>query len=156
MESLAPTSDEAKDAELREITARQHVTFRVDPALEMFGSARVVVGYDVELAGAHPPHVSALPGCERCELIWGDLHRIAASLRQRLEGRASVTSESAFRPAITTSHWSDGTPRDEVRLTLSIRHRNGYFEPLDECEAACLKEIIGALKLLGGKEERNG
>lgn len=156
MESPEPTSDEARDSGLREITARQQVTFRVDPALEMVGNARVVVGYDVELAGAHPPHVSALPGCARCELIWTDLHRIATSLRQRIEGRASVTKESGFRPAITTSHWGDGTPRDEVRLTLSIRHRDGYFEPLDDCEAACLKETIGALKHLGAKEEGVG
>lgn len=119
---------------LRETSKRHHLRYRVDPALEMVGNGRVVIGYDVELIGAHPVHARVLPGCPHCKRIWDDLDRVAAAIRQRLEGRASVTRASQFNATLTSSRWPDGTPRDEVRLALSIRHRAGYFEPVDHCE----------------------
>ena len=145
--------DESKVPALREIAARHHLTYRVDPAVEMDGPRRVVVGYDVDLVGAHPPHTVVLPGCSQCEILWDELERIAAALRERLEGRVSVTRESPFRRALTSSNWPDGTPCDEVRLTLCIRHRSGCFEPIDDSESECLSGIIGALKYLGARPE---
>jgi hypothetical protein len=94
-----------------------------------------------------------MPGCPHCKRIWDDLDRVAAAIRQRLEGRASITRSSRFDATLTSSRWPDGTPRDEVRLALSIRHRAGYFEPVDHCERTCLEDIVGTLRFLGARQD---
>lgn len=145
---------EATLNELRQLTQRHRVTYSVDPALEIVGDIRVVVGYDVELIGAHPPHARVLPGCSHCKLVWDDLQRIASAIREQLEGRASVTGASRFEPSLTSSRAPDGSPRDEVRLALSIRHRKSYFEPVDRCEQICLEDIIDTLRLVNVRPNR--
>jgi hypothetical protein len=120
----------------------------------MIGNGRVVVGYDVELIGAHPPHASVLPGCSHCKLLWDDLERIASAIREQLEGRASVTGTSRFEPTLTSSRAPDGSPRDEVRIALSIRHRTSYLEPVDRCERICLEDIIDTLRLANVRPNR--
>lgn len=137
--------------ELRELAKRHRITYRVDPAIEITGDERVTVGYDVELIGAHPAHASVVPGCTACQRLWEDLDRIARTIRERLEGRASVTHALPFRPELTTSRAPDGRDRDEVRLTLAMRHRTGYFEPVDHCEQTCLGDIVEVLRLIGAR-----
>ena len=136
-------------SQLRELAKRHRVTYRVDPAMEIAGDQRITVGYDVELIGAHPAHASVVPGCTVCQRVWEDLDRIAGPIRERLEGRASVTCALPFRPELTTSRAPDGGDRDEVHLTLAMRHRTGYFEPVDQCEQTCLGDIVDVLRLIG-------
>ena len=138
-------------AELREIAKRHRVTYRVDPAVEMVGDERVTVGYDIELIGAHPLHAAVMPGCAHCGLIWKDLDRIARSVCAPLRERLSVTRGLPFRPELTSSRGTDGKDRDEVRLALAVRHRSGYFEPVDRCEQRCLNDIVGMFRRMGVK-----
>lgn len=145
---------EATLKELRKLAQRHQVTYSVDPALEMIGNSRVVIGYDVELIGAHPPHARVLPGCSQCKLIWDDLERIGDAIRGQLEGRASVTRSSRFAPTLTSSRAPDGSPRDEVRLALSLRHRTSYFDPVDRCEQICLEDIVDTLRLANVRPNR--
>lgn len=137
--------------QLRILAKRHRATYRVYPAIEMVGDARVTVGYDVDLIGAHPAHASVMPGCSKCKQVWDDLDRIGEAVRERLEGRASVTRASPFRAELSSSRAPDGTDRDEVHLALSIRHRSGYFDPVDHCEETCLADIVGVLRLIGVK-----
>lgn len=137
--------------ELREIAKRHRVTYRVDPAVEIFGDARVTVGYDIELIGAHPPHARVLPGCARCRLVWNELDRMARAVCAPLQQRMSVTRELPFRPELTTSRHADGKDHDEVRLALAVRHRAGYFEPIDPCEQRCLNDIVEMCRRMGVK-----
>ena len=151
---IAMEAVQSKDSvlgQLRQIVKRHRVTYRIDPALEIVGNARVTVGYDVELLGAHPAHAGVTPGCSRCFPLWQDLDLIGRAVRERLDGRASVTLAMPFRPELTSSKAPDGTDRDEVRLDLAIRHRSGYFEPVDHCEQTCLGDIVDMLRLIGVK-----
>lgn len=145
---------ESTMTELRHIAQRHHVMYSVEPAVEMVGAARTVVGYDVELIGAHPPHARVLPGCDQCRVVWDELERLASAIRAQLEGRASVTRSSRFEPVLTSSRGPDGAPRDEVRLALSIRHRAGYFDPVDHCERMCLEDVIDTVRVLGVRPYR--
>lgn len=137
--------------EFRDLAKRHRITYRVDPAVEFAGDERVIIGYDVELIGAHPAHADVLPGCSACQRVWDDLDRISTTLRERLEGRASVTRALPFRPELVTSKGPDGKDRDQVQLTLAVRHRAGYFEPVDHCEQTCRDDIVEFLRSIGAR-----
>ncbi len=146
-----PTRPQRQD--LEQLVRKHRVVYRVFPASEMEGSERIHVGYDLDLLGAHQPHSKGLlPGCERCQAVWDDLHRIGEAVHPPDDGRVTENGVAMFDHALLTRPGRDTAERDEVRLTLTIRHKGNYFASIDACEERCLHEVVGALRDLGVQE----
>jgi hypothetical protein len=146
---------EAELAALKTLVHEHRVTFESAPAVEPNGADLVTVGYDVLLAGAHPAHDrDALPGCSRCRAIWSDLLRLAEAVRPRDDERSSSTLPRSFDAALHTRPGVGSAERDEVLLTLCVRHRRDPFAAIDACEEVCKREIVRDLRALGAQEGR--
>lgn len=91
-----------------------------------------------------------------------DLRKIAALHLAVYEVRPHRTSARSVLPTETRPSWSDiqgfdmalhgagGRERRlEAELTIQIRHRSGWAEPIDDCERRCLQEMEDKLKTLG-------
>ena len=140
---------------LRPVVREHRVVFHVSPAVEFVAGERMNVGFDVELLGAHPPGArGVLPGCEHCRGVWNDLRRVADAVRPEADERLSYTAIPDFDRAIHTTPTREPVVRDDVRLTISIRHKNDYSTPIDQCEEGCLRDVVGALRELGAQENR--
>ena len=59
----------------------------------------------------------------------------------------SFTRFNSFDQALHLTHKHNLQP--EVVLTLKILHRQGFNDPIDECEERCLKEMEDTLTALG-------
>ena len=140
---------EQRNERLAQLVARHRVVFCVWPAKESVGGALVSVGFDLEILGAHLDTVrGVLPGCERCVSIWADLRTLAeAVIPDQL--RPTISGVQDFDHAL---HTRPKEPRDDVRLVVSLRHREGVDRPIDACEERCLHEMTAALRSLGAKE----
>lgn len=146
-----PTRPKRQD--LEQLVRKHRVVYQVFPASEMVEDERVHVGYDVDILGAHEPHSRGLlPGCHRCRAVWDDLYRIGEAVHPPDDGRVTEHGVAMFDHVLHTRPASDTVGRDEVRLTLTLRHKGNYFASIDECEDRCLREVIAALRNLGAQE----
>ncbi|MBI3600166.1 MAG: hypothetical protein HY097_05940 [Nitrospinae bacterium] len=131
----------------------QHqVCWQVFPAEDIVRDRIQKIGFNLELYGihyhsAHTPY----PGCDECVKVYKDLRDIAEWILPKEErkswyeieffhGEIGYTGLRYFRPEIT--------------LRVEIRHREGYFDQIDECEIRCLTEMIEKLSMLGAKKEK--
>lgn len=142
-----------KSTSLRDLVRRHKVVFDVYPARELVEGKSAPIGYDVEIGGVHEASVqrAMLPGCERCEALFEDLRALAFAVIPADLSRASRYEIRAFDRSLHTARRS-GSTRDEVKLTVEVRHRRDYLRPADECEERCLREIVAALRNLGAQE----
>lgn len=144
-------STDRKSDQLRRIVALHDVVYEVRAHEEVvkFRSESKLVrnGFDLTLCGTHSHgHSTMTPGCRHCVDTYQDLEAIARWIMPS-EERASFYDISGFDRALHSVR----TPsrRLEVNLTVRIKHRQGWAEPIDECERRCLKEMEGNLKALG-------
>lgn len=136
-------------APISDLIRRHKVVYDVRPALSVFTGKRTTIGYDVELRGTHEPKVGRVTaGCEACRAVWNDLKRIADAVVPH-EVRPSEYVVPAFDHSLR-----EVGGREDVQLTIEIRHREDYNRPLDECENRCVHEIVGNLRALGAQERR--
>lgn len=141
------------EAKVKAVVQRHRVVFEVLRALEVVDGKRLAVGYDLELRGAHPRDGRGLlPGCQRCEQVWADLAGIAYSLWPAFEDRATTFRVDPFDRALLAPPPGRDGVRDEVRLTLRIRHWANLFAPDPEGEERCVRELREALRSIGACE----
>jgi hypothetical protein len=135
---------------LSDLVLRHKLVYDVRPASSIYTGERQVVGYDIELRGTHEPGTERVTaGCAACETVWMDLRRIADAVLPK-EIRPSDYEMPVFDHALHEA--SRG--REDVQLTIEIRHREDYNRPLDECEERCLHEIVAKLRALGAQERQ--
>lgn len=136
---------------LRRIVALRDVVYEVRPHEDVGKfrdeSATVRNGFDLTLCGTHDHGYTAMtPGCRHCVDTYRDLEAIARWIMPT-EDRASYYEIPSFDRALHSIR----TPsrRLEVDLMVRIKHRQGWAEPIDECERRCLHEMDDKLKALG-------
>jgi hypothetical protein len=132
---------------LQSLVEKHTVYYEVSPEYMLVEDKPVKVGFELRLYGTHDHGSSrSTPGCERCVQTFEDLRQIAAWIVPR-EKRASWYEVQPFDHALhlTPRH----SLRPEVVLTLKILHREGFNDPIDECEERCLKEMQEKLSGLG-------
>ncbi len=131
--------------ELKRVVERHTVRYEVWPHYEIADGKRVVVGFDLELYGTHDHgDTSMSPACRLCSETFADLRRVAESILPK-EQRPSQYEIAPFDQSL---HASAGG-RFEVMLPIRIEHRHGFFDPIDDCEERCLKEMQQQLAELG-------
>ena len=137
--------------DLQRIVESHAVVYEVRPHQDIVKfrdeSNLVKNGFDLTLCGTHNHgHRTMTPGCHRCVDTYRDLEAIARWIMPT-ERRASSYEIAAFDMALHSVR----TPnrRLEVDLTVRIKHRQGWAEPIDECERRCLREMEDKLKALG-------
>jgi hypothetical protein len=136
---------------LADLVQRHKVVYDVRLALSVYTGERQIVGYDIELRGTHEPGTERVTaGCSACETVWMDLRRIADAVLPK-EIRLSEYEMPVFDHAL---HEDLRARRQDVQLTIEIRHREDYNRPLDECEERCLREIVAKLRALGAQERQ--
>lgn len=132
--------------------ARQHQVcwqvwplHHVDPATGMRP-----VGYQLELLGTHhePAHTPG-PGCDECVPVYDALRQIAEWIMPKQE-RDSVYRIGIFDHAMRFSPQRGF--RNDVQLVITIQHRTGFTDPVDECEIECLGEMEQSLRALGARK----
>lgn len=136
--------------DLEEVVRRYQVCWDVFPHEDMWNGARIQTGFDLELYGTHEAGMEhPSPGCPHCIQVYDALQAIALNIVP--EGRRpSVYELSPFDQSIRYSHLRNDRP--DVLLTITIAHRGGRFDPIDECEVRCLDEIKANLKEVGADQ----
>ncbi len=131
----------AVEQELKSIVEKHTVRYEAWPHWEMHEDRRVMVGFDLELYGAHANgHSQPIRNCE----IYADLKKVADEILPKEERPSSYR----IQPFDHALH-SEGRGPSEVVLVISIQHRRDYFSPVDACEERCLAEMESSLKRLG-------
>lgn len=135
---------------LSKLVIQHQVCWQVFPAEELFKGKIQKVGFNLEIYGTHyhPVH-TPYPGCDQCVKVYKDLREIAEWIIPK-EERKSWYEVEFFRGKIGFAGLRHFRP--EISLRIEIRHREGYFGPVNECEIRCLEEMIEKLSLLGAKK----
>jgi hypothetical protein len=141
------SSEDTASLPLKELVQRFKVCWKVWPEYTYVGDEKRQVGYQLELAGTHEAGVTdPEPGCEHCEHVYNALRQIAEYIMPR-EERPATYEISPFDRSI--HYWGLHSQRPDIMLTIRILHRQGYEQPVDECEDQCLKEMEARLRDLG-------
>jgi hypothetical protein len=137
--------DESSIKDLKAIIQKHTIRYEVWPHYELSGGKRLVVGFDLELYGTHDHgNTSLSPGCQICRETYTDLRRLA----EWILPKEQRPSKYEIPPFDQTLRASAGGPF-EVVVPIRIEHRHGFFDPVDDCEERCLKEMQGKLAELG-------
>ena len=146
---MAPDS-EATVERLRSLVEKHSVHFEARPEEQLVDGKIVKIGFDLELYGTHDHGETRLtPGCEHCAQTFTDLREIAEWIMPGDE-RPSRYEIERFDGALHLS--PTRKLLGEVVLTMKIVHRQGFFQPIDECEQRCLAEMKKKLAELGARQ----
>ncbi len=131
---------------LADLVKRYQVCWEVWPEHLMVEGAERQVGFELELSGTEPGIDHMPPGSLSCQRIYGSLHAVADWILPK-EERAAVYEVGSYEQALRYSAVRDGRP--DVVLSVKILHRQGYDQPVDQCEVRCLEEMEQRLTQLG-------
>ena len=140
---------------LLELVSRYHVCWETWPELLLASKRQRQVGFELELSGTldTDQHPGWLRQTE-CRRIFDALHAIAEFILPP-EGRPSSMYE--ITPYEHALHYSAVRGyRPDVALSVKILHRDGFDQPVDDCEVRCLREMTERLKQLGACERKWG
>ena len=134
------------EPDLKEWIRQHKVCSELLPYFEMHESKKVQVGFELHLYAQHSPGVMANPGCKECQEVYKHLQQIARlALPQEFR-----PTRYEIEPFDASFHIRKETKmKSEVQLTMLIIHREGFFNPVDDCERRCLAEIQQKLKEIG-------
>ena len=128
---------------------REHrIWWEVLPFTEIQERKLLQVGFEFHLYGRHPRSGTG-PGCSECHALHDRLRLLASSVVPE-DVRASQYDVDPYHAAF---YCGQEPATFDVRLTLRIRHREGYFDPIDACEIGCSKEIQENLRTLGSPQD---
>ncbi len=133
--------------QVRDFVRRFRVCWEVSPERAVVDKEIRNIGFSLQLYGTHEPgtqHIS--PGCEHCRRVQSALSKIADEILPR-ERRLSRYEVAVENQSLSYSHMRGDRP--DVRVTIQILHRGAWDQPIDECEARCLKDMELALSELG-------
>src|SRR6266545_4096462 len=134
-------------SQLKGLIQRHKVCYEVWPENLVSNGQIVKVGFALELEGTHEqPESEVQPGCPHCQEVFKCLQRIAEWIMPA-EGRPTAYEIQPFDRAIRYSPKRKRHP--EISLIIKIIHRQGFNQPVDECEELCLKEMRQKLAALG-------
>ena len=129
------------------LVKRYQVCWEVWPEYLMVAGKEKQVGFELELSGTPEAGTSHLgPGCPACRQVFEALHAIAEWILPK-ERRPSTYELGPFQQALRYS--SVRAMRPDVTLSVKILHRQGFDQPIDQCEIRCLDEMKEKLKVLG-------
>lgn len=105
------------------------------------------IGFSLELYGTPEPGAENVsPGCHHCLGVQSSLEQIARWILPSEERQCMYEIRTEPQSLIYSRMRAD---RPDVRLTITIFHRNNWDQPIDECEEYCLKGMERALRELG-------
>jgi len=108
------------------------------------------IGFSLELYGTPESGAEGVsPGDHHCLRIQSSLEQIALWILPRGERQCICEIRTEPQSLIYSRIRAD---RPDVRLTITILHRNNWDQPIDECEEQCLKEMERALEEIGACE----
>lgn len=137
---------------VKQLVTEHQVCYEVWPEYLMAQGKKVKVGFGLELCGTHGHESSRpLPGCPQCYQVFKNLEKIADWIKPR-ENRPSYYEIQPYDHALHEARKRAFRP--EVALVLKILHRQGFDQPVDECEELCLTEMRTKLAELGVLEGR--
>lgn len=136
---------------LRELVRRHKVYWLTSPEHLLDKEGRVVkVGFQVHVWGTHDhPGETPTAGCSECVKVYRDLRHLARSILPT-DRRDSYSWISHFDSAL--SYPAPG--RKDVEIRIKVLHRNGFDQPIDDCQRRCLREIALNLEKLGAQKGR--
>ncbi len=133
--------------QLKALVSDHQVCYEVWPEHLIVQGESVQVGFGLELCGTHGhDDTHPMPGCAQCYQLYTDLKRIADWIEPQ-EQRPSQYEIQPFDRALHES--AKRRFRPEVTLTIKILHREGFDQPVDDCEQRCLTEMVQKLGELG-------
>lgn len=141
---------ELAPGELETLVARHDVHWEVWPRNHSTSDGMRPVGFDLELYGTHDePSRYPSPGCDECVDVYESLRRIARAIMPAPD-RESRYELAVFDQAL---HYAEKLDmRAEVRITISILHKEDYGHPVDSCEVTCLHDMEMRLRSLGARK----
>jgi hypothetical protein len=108
------------------------------------------IGFSLELYGTPESGAKSVsPGYDHCPGVQSSLEQIARWILPREEFQCMYEIRTEPQSLIYSRIRAD---RPDVRLTITIFHRNNWDQPIDECEEYCLKEMERALHEVGACE----
>jgi hypothetical protein len=139
-------------AGIKALVQRFRVCWEVYPAEILAKNAIRKIGFDLELYGTPEcgtEHVD--PGCQHCLRVESAVREIANWILPRVNPtcRFDVDSDGeslSYAPARAN--------RPDVVVHINIFHRHEWDQPIDDCEACCLKDIEQVLTELGACKRR--
>ena len=126
---------------------QQHkVCWELVPYYAIGRAGKIQVGFELDLFAQFESGAKPNPGCKQCEEVFHNLAEI---------GRLALPTD--FRPTRYDFQQFDASfhlrtetkLKPEIQLTILIIHREGFFNPVDECERKCATEIQQRLKNMG-------
>ena len=136
---------------LREWILRHRVTWEIGPWQELVEHRVTTVGFELRLFGRHEAQVRTSAGCSAWVGLHAKLQAIAMACLP-VEHRPTQYEIEPFDASLHMRPESGWEP--EVQVALHIVHREGYLQPLDECEKRCAADIQAALRGLGAQPKR--
>lgn len=108
------------------------------------------IGFSLELYGTPESGAKSVsPEYHHCPGVQSSLEQIARWILPREERQCMYEIRTEPQSLIYSRIRAD---RPDVRLTITILHRNNWDQPIDECEEYCLKEMERALHEVGACE----
>jgi hypothetical protein len=108
------------------------------------------IGFSLALCGTPEPGAENVsPGCHDCLGVQSSLEQIARWILPREERQCMYEIRTEPQSLIYSRMRAD---RPDVRLTITIFHRNNWDQPIDECQEYCLKDMEQALHEVGACE----
>jgi len=135
-------------SDIRQWIREHKVCWELSPYLIMKDDIKIQVGFELHLLAQHIPGENANPGCAKCQEIFVILQRLARIVLPK-EIRPTQYEITSFDGSFHLRR--ENRMKEEVQLTLLITHRNGFFNPVDDCEQRCAGEIEKNLKDLGAQ-----
>lgn len=108
------------------------------------------IGFSLELYGTPESGAKSVsPGYHHCPGVQSSLEQIARWILPREERQCVYEIRTEPQSLIYSRIRAD---RPDVRLTITIFHRNNWDQPIDECQEYCLKDMEQALHEVGACE----
>lgn len=134
---------------LADLVKRYEVCWEVWPEYLLVNGKERQVGFELELCGTHEAGNHIGPGCPACRRIYSALLSVSKWILPK-EERPSMYEVGPYDQSIRYSLVRGNRP--DITLKVTILHRRGFDQPVDDCEVRCLKEMKERLTELGACE----
>lgn len=132
---------------LREFVRQHKVTWGAQPLTAMNGPERVQVGHELELRAHHDADgVHSSMECSNCAELYLQLKKLAETALP-CPDQSTRVEIGPFDGSLRLDPSEGLQPR--VVLRIQILHSDDYFQPIDDCQNRCLKEIEDRLAVFG-------
>lgn len=135
---------------LRRLVRGRRVYYEVVPDLVFQDDRFQQVGFVLTLWASHERGARALPGCEKCRAIFGDLLQLARWAMRDEGGGDAVWEIEPFEAALHSPRWD--LAGDEIDLALRLVQRESDAAAGAAARDGSLRRVREQLKALGIRE----